>query len=176
MEFEYKNLIFGRFSRFYKAKTLMDIILEGCILLETILSTSNNEISFQFATKISLLLGKNLEQRKKLFKLVKLFYEIRSKIVHEGGGITYQKNLKKLKNEVGDIKKFTNSLVRTILFHFFHSTEQGIIFMTKEQINTFLSNLVLGENQSQNQIEFQDKINQEFLEKYIKNAPLSNQN
>lgn len=164
----FQTLIFSWFSRFYTAKSSMDQILEGCILLEALLSNSNSEISFQFSTKIALLLGETLEDRNKIFKLVRLFYNLRSKIVHEGGGKTYQKAYQKLKKHVHNVQAFSNYLIRAVIFQFFMVREQTLIFIPKDQISSMLQNMILGNKDEKNHFPLQQNMKQEFLNTYIR--------
>ena len=86
------------------------------------------------STKIALLLGNTLEERKKIYQLSKKFYTLRSKIVHEGGGKDFQKKLKKFRKLVGNVWNFSIDLVRIILLCLFDENDSNLEFLPKHEI------------------------------------------
>jgi hypothetical protein len=53
-----------------------------CLVLETIFTVEEAEITYQFATRLANITGKTLEQRKDIFKRARNVYNERSNIVH----------------------------------------------------------------------------------------------
>ncbi|WP_430899894.1 MULTISPECIES: hypothetical protein [unclassified Paraflavitalea] len=53
-----------------------------CSVLESILSTSNSEVTNQISIRTALFLGKNKDQRTEIYRIVKKAYDIRSCFIH----------------------------------------------------------------------------------------------
>jgi len=56
--------------------------LSMCLVLETIFTVEETEITYQFATRLANITGKTFEQRKDIFKRARTVYRERSNIVH----------------------------------------------------------------------------------------------
>jgi len=61
---------------------LQHSFLSMCLVLETIFTVEEAEITYQFATRLANITGKTFEQRKDIFKRARKVYRERSNIVH----------------------------------------------------------------------------------------------
>jgi len=61
---------------------LQHSFLSMCLVLETIFTVEDTEITYQFATRLANITGKNFEQRKDIFERARKVYRERSNIVH----------------------------------------------------------------------------------------------
>jgi len=61
---------------------LQHSFLSMCLVLETIFTVEDTEITYQFATRLANITGKTFEQRKGIFKKAREVYRERSNIVH----------------------------------------------------------------------------------------------
>lgn len=57
-------------------------IMNYCSVLECLFTSDNTEVTHKVAERFARFIGKDFEDRKRLFKLVKDTYKIRSKAVH----------------------------------------------------------------------------------------------
>ncbi len=64
------------------ALPLQHSFLSMCLVLETIFTVEKTEITYQFATRLANITGKNFEQRKDIFERARKVYGERSNIVH----------------------------------------------------------------------------------------------
>lgn len=69
---------------FYKGISLplLHSFLSMCLVLETIFTIEETEITYQFATRLANITGKTFEQRKDIFERARKVYRERSNIVH----------------------------------------------------------------------------------------------
>jgi hypothetical protein len=76
---------FSYFFYAWRSHNLKHICLNLSIVLETLFSpSSSNELSHQIAFNLSRFLGENKEQRESAYNTIKIFYRLRSSIVHGG--------------------------------------------------------------------------------------------
>lgn len=104
-----------RFIYFLQAARSQDFppsrISMYCTLLETLLSTDNQEVSHKIAERTSRLLGKNYVERFEIYKFVKEAYAIRSANVH---GDKLSKRFRKLDKQIEISIKFDMYVRRLI--------------------------------------------------------------
>lgn len=73
-----------------------DIIIDYMIALESLLSNSDQEIKYKISLRAAYLLNENPSDRPRTFEIMKVFYDLRSKIVH-GSLKDLESALKRLK-------------------------------------------------------------------------------
>jgi len=61
---------------------LLHSFLSMCLVLETVFTVEETEITYQFATRLANITGKTFEQRKDIFERARKVYKERSNIVH----------------------------------------------------------------------------------------------
>lgn len=61
---------------------LQHSFLSMCLMLETIFTVEETEITYQFATRLANITGKTFDQRKDIFERARTVYKERSNIVH----------------------------------------------------------------------------------------------
>jgi len=71
-----------RFNFVHERIDSEDKLIDIMIGIETLFSESNDEIRYKTSLRTSLLIGKGLEDRKKIFKIMQKAYDLRSKLVH----------------------------------------------------------------------------------------------
>ncbi len=62
--------------------SLSNAALDGSICLESLLSDSQGELTYKLALRAALLIGSDIEERKKVRKQVQEFYRLRGKVAH----------------------------------------------------------------------------------------------
>jgi hypothetical protein len=77
------SLAIRYFSASFERRSASDSVVDLVTSLEAVLGT-NMEISFRLATRVAQLLGSNDEERVDLFRATKLWYDLRSTVVHGG--------------------------------------------------------------------------------------------
>ncbi len=159
---EYYRSIYWRSDRiavalngFWTALRLTDLaqlFLSMTIVLEALLSTSNQEVTHQIAERAAILLAKNGTERCNIYKKIKKLYGVRSKIVH---GNAISKKRKFMTREsliisaklssvpVSEIKALigiASKLLRTVL----HNQSLVSIMQTRknEKLNDFFLELL----------------------------------
>ncbi len=109
-----------------------------CSALETLFSSGDNtELSHKLSERIAKFLGKDLEERKKLYKTVKKIYEIRSKVVH---GATYKPN--KVES-LTEIVQGADEVCRKVITYAYSSENENIFEMNNEALDSFFIELAL---------------------------------
>jgi hypothetical protein len=101
---------------FYKVR-IEDRFVDIMIIFEILfLPEGNAELKYRLSVRAALLLGKNYEEKKYIFKLFKLSYDIRSSIVHDGlVSSQNEKELKKLEINLNELyKKLQHYLFESI--------------------------------------------------------------
>ena len=101
---------------FYKVGN-EDRFVDIMIIFEILFLTEGNaELKYRLSVRAALLLGKNYEEKKYIFKLFKLSYDIRSSIVHDGlVSSQNEKELKKLEINLNELyKKLQHYLFESI--------------------------------------------------------------
>ena len=72
--------------KYYRKGKVSDIpedkLINFFIALETLYSNSKSEISFRFAMRLALLLGRSSKNRKNIVQKAKKLYDVRSRIIH----------------------------------------------------------------------------------------------
>lgn len=61
---------------------ILNSFLSMCLVLETIFTVEDTEITYQFSTRLANMTGKNLEDKKDIFERARNVYKARSNIVH----------------------------------------------------------------------------------------------
>jgi len=138
-----ERLILNRFYRVMELSDPKDIILESCIIFETITTTETKEVGFQLRIKLAWLLAKNLEYKKLIQKISRILYDIRSDIVHNGG-ISSEKKAKKL-GGLKNAAKISKMMVRILILRILHVGDNKITIMSRNEVSNALDNLMLGE-------------------------------
>ena len=109
-----------------------------CTALETLFSTSSNEIAHQLSERVSTFLEEELEERLAVYKKVKKAYELRSRIVH--GSTTTKKASKNPKDTSIEIESISKRVVLKII-------ENDAIFeafnKSDEELGALLLSMVL---------------------------------
>lgn len=102
---------------FYKAR-IEDRFVDIMIIFEMLfLPKGNAELQYRLSVRVALLLGNNSKEKKHIYELLKLSYDIRSSIVHDG--IISSQNEKKLKKLGIDL----NELYKILQHYLFESIE-----------------------------------------------------
>jgi hypothetical protein len=73
-----------------------DKLINFFIALETLYSNSKSEISFRFATRLALLLGRSSQTRKTIAQEAKVLYDMRSRLIHGDKFTITTKHLNKI--------------------------------------------------------------------------------
>lgn len=91
---------------FYKVR-IEDRFVDIMIIFEILfLPEGNDELKYRLSVRAALLLGKNYEEKKDIYKLFKLSYDIRSSIVHTGSvSPPKEKKLKELGMDLDELYK-----------------------------------------------------------------------
>jgi len=76
------NVAIRNFNLSYDLKITEDKLLHYITALESLFVRENDELSYRLALRCAYFLGKNKEERDKIFNILKTVYEIRSKVVH----------------------------------------------------------------------------------------------
>jgi hypothetical protein len=112
-----------------------------CTLLETLLSTDNQEISHKISERTSRLLGRDFAERLEIFKFIKEAYAIRSANVHGDKLSKKFRNIEKQINVSIQFDEFVRKLMRMILL------DEAIIALYEkdenEGINQWFNELIL---------------------------------
>jgi len=152
-------------NRVYRLKELYDpkdIILESCIIFETLTTTETKEIGFQLRIKLAWLLAQSLEDKKLIQKITRILYDIRSDIVHNGG-INSEKKAKKL----GGLKQaatISKKMVRMLILRILDVKKNRIIMMSRGEISDKIDNSIVGHHEHLHEsIYFKEK-STEFFE------------
>ena len=95
-----------------------DRFVDIMIIFEMLfLPEGNAELKYRLSVRAALLLGKNYKEKKYIFELFKLSYDIRSSIVHDG--IVSSQNERKLKKLGINL----NELYKKLQLYLFESIE-----------------------------------------------------
>ena len=68
-----------------------DKLIDYITAFESLFVKEKQELSYRLSVRVALLIGKDKQDRKQIFELIKKAYDLRSKIVH---GLKYEKNVK----------------------------------------------------------------------------------
>jgi len=165
--YEYLNLLFYRFSRIRHLRYELDFILEAAIIIESLISQSTGDLTFQFKTIIPILLCNTFQTRKKLKQILNLLYSSRSKIVHEGGGVDYNNIMEKLRKKIKNPLEYAYLIVHLLILRFFTETENDISFLTRDQINSLIENLLFQEENIKSPTPLFKKFQKMFIQMYF---------
>jgi Apea-like HEPN len=86
-------------------------LVDAMVALEALLGTET-EIAFRLSFRVAGVLGKNPQQREEIFRSTKLFYDIRSRLVH--GGTLKPKHRTALRN-VDELRGYVRRLLRSFV-------------------------------------------------------------
>ncbi|MGX5585951.1 hypothetical protein ACWKTX_19630 [Bacillus thuringiensis] len=112
-------------------------IASYCTTLETLFTTTNNELVHQVSERFARILGNDLETRKFYYDLCKKAYSIRSKVVH---GQSLNKEFK----DIETISKQLDSGLRKLLNKFlFEEQYKEIYSFSNEKLDAWFKELVL---------------------------------
>ncbi|MBG9692330.1 hypothetical protein ABD91_16035 [Lysinibacillus sphaericus] len=119
-------------------------------LLETLLSTSNSEVTHKLRERISWLLGKDFDEREKLFDDMGVIYSIRSTHVHSSTVPKSAKNEEKLFVYSNKLEGYVRQILIKILTEdkmasYYKKNEKGKY--DDSELEKFLKNICLGKPQ-----------------------------
>lgn len=112
-----------------------------CTLLETLLSTDNQEISHKISERTAKIIGKDLVEREEIFKFVKQAYAIRSANVH---GDKLPKKFRELNNQI-DISIKIDKLIRQLFRIIINDDDLLEMYINdnNEKLNIWFNKLIL---------------------------------
>lgn len=108
-------------------------IVSYCTALECLFTSSKSEINHKIAERVACLLGDTIEERKRLFKLVKKCYDVRSTIVHGSS----------LKGESEDLKHLSQDL--DIILRKLLSEDNEIFYKKDDELDKFFIDLIFSD-------------------------------
>ena len=124
---------------FGRADGIDSDVLNSFTALEGLLTNdSTSELSYRLSARIASLLGEDDESRKRVFKEMKSFYDLRSKIIH-GSGFRLKPKHQAMLEEVPRLRE----LVRRVLLRIMALLVNGV---KHSQIEDLLDNMVFDEN------------------------------
>ncbi len=166
-----EELIFTRYINLITISNSMNVILEACIILETLLTTEPKELGFQLRVKLAVLLGEDYKQKKFIQDVTKIIYEIRSDIVHNGG----HKSEKKSRKLGGLIRtsKLSKQLVKLLLLRLITVEEGKLSIIKRDELVTQLDNYMIGEKTEINSNVYFEKRRKEFFASILVDQQLS---
>lgn len=137
-----ERLVLNRFHRLMDLSNPLDIILESCIIFESITTSEPKEIGYQLRIKLAWLLAKKYENKEIIVKIVKILYKIRSDIVHNGG-IKSEKYAKKL-GGLHDAADISRRMVKLLIIRILIVTENQFKIIPRDELTSILDKLMLG--------------------------------
>ncbi|WP_066067009.1 HEPN domain-containing protein [Neobacillus soli] len=112
-----------------------------CTLLETLLSTDNQEIGHKIAERTSRLLGKDYSERMEIFKFIKEAYAIRSANVH---GDKLSRKFRKIEKQIEISMKFDKYVRKLIQFIIADQSKMELYLKDEnEGLNDWFNQLIL---------------------------------
>lgn len=166
-----EDLIFNRFMDMITTSNSKNVILESCIIFETLLTTETKELGFQLRVKLAILLGMNFQQKRFIQEVVKRIYDIRSDIVHNGGH-----KAEKLAKKLGGLRLAANlskKLVKLLLLRMISIEEERFDIISRDNLVTQLDNYMIGERTEINSNIYFEKQQKEFISNMIDEQKLS---
>lgn len=112
-------------------------IMNYCSVLECLFTSDNTEVTHKVAERFARFIGKDFEDRKRLFKLVKDTYKIRSKAVH--GQV-----VKDSTDSMKSLLKEMDNYVRIIFVGYFTLDEKYHVFdLNNEEFEKWFTDIIL---------------------------------
>jgi len=109
-----------------------------CSCFEVLFSTDASEIVHKISERVACFLGKDLAERKELFRVVKKAYDIRSKVIH--GDIIGQK----IVHDLATLSERIDDLLRKIITKIISSPETlARLEAGKDELQEFFLDLVM---------------------------------
>ncbi len=122
------NVAIRNFNLSYDLRKPEDKLLHYIITLESLFIREHEELSYRLALRCAYFLGKNKKERNKIFDLLRIAYEIRSKVVHGDPEKSIEKYIKKFSekyniNSLSDLINQIDTYVRESLKLFIENLE-----------------------------------------------------
>ena len=154
------SLALNRFYNIHKYNDSEDVILDAVIAMESLVTSSTQDLTLQFALKISSLISETSQERKSFFKLLKELYHVRSKIVHQAGH-NLRKELKYFSN-INELAIFSHMTLRLLLLRLLYCEKSSITDQTNK-LKDIGSELILNEPFSLKETDYSEQIRRQFL-------------
>jgi hypothetical protein len=116
---ERSNITVARLDRSEARDAWQDTVVDLCIALESLLPSAESEMTYTYSTWIAALLGKDHEERKQIYDLMRWIYKVRGSLVH---GDTVKNLFKDVSNQeferrIGEFKRFVQQTFRLMLLN-----------------------------------------------------------
>jgi len=134
--YQFLDVAIRRFNFSYERKLPEDKLIDYIIAFEALyLKESEKELGYRLALRCAYFLGKNGEERKKIFKILKSAYDARSKIVH-GEPIeskSFKKLLNKLNLNLAELSMQVEEYLRESIKTFLHFLQKSKLHVKKSK-------------------------------------------
>lgn len=137
------SMLFNRFFRLTEYTDFNDVILEASIIWESLVTDERKGIGFQLRIKIAWFLANNVEDRRLISKIIKILYNIRSEILHNGG-----KKVTKMAKKIGGAPQaalISRELTRLLLLRILILKTNTLEIISRSELIKKLDNLLYGE-------------------------------
>lgn len=109
-----------------------------CSTLETLFSTSQNEITHKLAERVAFLAGDSPAERLSIYRSIKEAYKVRSEVLH-GSFLTSNR----ICNLV-DIARRCDALVRTVMFEILEKPTLKKVFQNDATLDSYFEDMIFG--------------------------------